>query len=95
MSIIVASPTQLKKQIGLLAKERRLKKNLSRKTLAEKSLVSASSIKRFETTGNISLESLLNIALVLDCLDAFSQLFTENSPVSLYKKTVIRQRGRT
>lgn len=45
--------------------------------LADKSGVSYGSIKRFESIGEISLTSLLKIAIVLDCTDEFEQLFTE------------------
>ena len=57
------------------AKARRLALNLSRKTLAERACVAASNIKRFELTGAISIENLLKIALVLECLGDFDNLF--------------------
>ena len=94
LSINILSPHQLKKQIAAQAKNKRLEKNLSRKTLGEKSSVPASTIKRFETTGNISLEALLRIALVLDSLSEFSQLFAMNAPATLYEQAIERQRGR-
>jgi hypothetical protein len=36
--------------------------------------VTWSSLKRFEREGLIALDSLLNLALVLDCLDDFDKL---------------------
>jgi len=36
--------------------------------------VSFGSLKRFEGSGQISLESLLRLALVLECLEDFSSL---------------------
>jgi transcriptional regulator with XRE-family HTH domain len=94
MSINIISPGQLKQQIARQAKQKRLEKNLSRTTLQEKSGVPGSTIKHFETTGNISLDALLRIALVLDSLNEFSQLFVLGAPVSLYEKKIARQRGR-
>ncbi len=94
MSINLLSPYQIKQQIAAHAKERRLRKNYSRKTLEAKSAVPASTIKHFETTGNISLEALLQIALVLDGLNDFAQLFAPQPPVSLYQPKPDRQRGR-
>lgn len=44
-----------------MQKKRRLSKNLSRKTLAENSGVSESTIKRFELTGVVTLEALILI----------------------------------
>ena len=61
----------------LTDKVRRLRKvkKLSQQQLANKSGVSLGSLKRFENTGQISLESLLKIALVLGRLNDFDQLF--------------------
>jgi len=53
-------------QLGQKFKELRLAKNLKRQTLALNSGMSESSLKRFETSGEISLESLLKISNVLD-----------------------------
>ena len=94
MTINILSPCQLKQQIAKQARQKRLEKNLSRTTLREKSGVPVSTIKHFETTGNISLDALLRIALVLDSLNEFSQLFASGTPVSLYEKKIVRQRGR-
>jgi transcriptional regulator with XRE-family HTH domain len=60
--------------------------NLSQKTLSERSGVSHGTLKKFESTGQISLESLLKIALALNAFDDFDQLFSKNSedlPASL------------
>lgn len=94
MSINILSPSQLKREIAKQAKQRRLEINMSRKTLALRSKVPASTIKRFETSGDLSLDALLRIALVLDCLDQFTELFIARTPISLYKMPVIRKRGR-
>ncbi|MFZ2657523.1 MAG: helix-turn-helix transcriptional regulator [Victivallales bacterium] len=61
----------------LAAKERslRLQYRMKQATLAEKSGVPAISIRRFESTGKISLSSLLKIAGALGCLDGFLALF--------------------
>ena len=57
--------------------------------------MSTSSLKRFEKTGEISFVSLLNIALVLDCLDECNRLFENNDkPLSLFAdKPKARKRG--
>lgn len=39
--------------------------------------MSFGSIKRFENTGEISLFSLIKIAIILDCEDGFLNLFQE------------------
>jgi len=56
-------------------REVRKKNKLSRAELSERSGVSESSIKRFELTGKISLESLLRITQLVDCLSDFEHVF--------------------
>ena len=56
-------------------KQRRKKMHLSQRDLANKSGVSYASIRRFESIGEISLNSLLKIANALDCLDDFNSIF--------------------
>jgi transcriptional regulator with XRE-family HTH domain len=64
--------------VGRLLAERvktlRLLRGWKRATLAERSGVSAASLKRFETTGQISLESLLKLGHALGRLPEFSEL---------------------
>ena len=57
-------------------KARRKEMKLSQKLLAQKSGVSYASIRRFESTGDIALVSLLKIANVLNCLGDFNVLFS-------------------
>jgi len=52
-------------------KNKRLNLDLTQVGLAKKSGVSLGSLKRFENSGLISLESLLKLAVVLNCLDDF------------------------
>lgn len=56
---------------------------LSMEKLAEASGVSYGSIKRFESTGEIALVSLLKIAIVLDCTEDFLNLFAKRPPQSI------------
>ena len=71
------TPKELSLIIAANVRKRRKGRKLSMRKLADKSGVSYGSIKRFESIGEISLVSLLKIAIVLDCADAFEQLFTE------------------
>ena len=70
-------------QIAQREKVIRKKENLSRAELSEKSNVSYGSLKRFEETGNISLASLIKIAIALDCIDEFENLFRTKKPESI------------
>ena len=59
-------------------KRRRLATNLTQAGLAKRSGVTLGSLKRFETSGLIAFDSLLKLALVLDCLDDFDRLATDD-----------------
>ncbi len=65
--------------------------NLSRKTLAERAGISESTIKRFETTGQITLDALVLLASSLGVAQQLSGLFTQAQPVSLDE---LKQSGR-
>lgn len=54
----------------------RKRKGITQQQLATRSNVSYGSIKRFETSGQISLLSLTKLAVALDCQAELSQLFT-------------------
>ena len=84
--ISIKSPFEMTKTIAKKAQEKRLKLNLSQQTLSEKSGVSYGTLKKFEQTGQISLESLIKIALALGEMNKFDQLFTNTDnklPASL------------
>ena len=50
-------------------------KKLSQKRIARQSGVSYASVRRFESIGQISLHSLMELARVLGCLEDFNELF--------------------
>jgi len=54
----------------------RKRKKISQSKLSKMCNVSYGSIKRFETTGNISLISLTKICIALDCADQLRNLFS-------------------
>ena len=58
----------------------RLQQELTQSGLSDRSGVSLGSVKRFESSGQISLESLLKISLVLGCLDDFSAVANIQEP---------------
>ena len=78
-------PHETLRDFASRSRQLRKRKNLSQQHLAAKSGVSLGSIKRFESTGKISLESLLKIALVLGRLGDFEDLFIvqDELPASL------------
>lgn len=99
ISINLFSSYEMALDIAKRAKAKRLSLNFSQKTLSERSGVSYGSLKKFERTGQISLESLLKIALALGELEKFASLFIRGEdeiPVSIDEllKEDTRKRGR-
>ena len=72
---------------------RKIRKRLkwSQEELSKRSGVSLGSIKRFESTGNISFLSLTKIAVALDAVDGIKALFTEVPYKSI--EEVINEQG--
>jgi len=95
ISIEYKTPAQILQDIGLRAKSARLRDNMSRKTLADKAGVSEASLKRFETTGQVSLSSLVQLLMALDRLAELDELLAEKTPLSVRElNDTQRQRGR-
>ena len=78
MAVYLNTVQEVQAGIAGRFKARRLDLNLTQRELAARSGVTFSSLKRFEREGLIALDSLLNLALVLNCLDDFDKLATES-----------------
>ncbi len=70
-------------KIASRVKSRRLELSLTQSGLAQRGGISLATYRRFETTGEISFSGLLRVAMAIDCLDEFSQLFTRKKYNSL------------
>jgi transcriptional regulator with XRE-family HTH domain len=75
LSLINRTPDSLMRGIAERVKQRRLENGWTQKMLAAKSGVSMPSYRRFESTGEISLRSLVMLAFALDMTDGFEALF--------------------
>ena len=73
----VTSVHSLKADLKTRFQLRRKEAKLSREQLAARSGVSYGSIRRFESTGDISLHSLLKISHTIGLLDEFNALFKQ------------------
>ena len=73
----------MQRDITLRVKDIRKHRKLSQQRLAEKSGVSLCSVKCFENTGEISLKSLIKIAIALEIDDKTSGLFAESPFLSI------------
>jgi transcriptional regulator with XRE-family HTH domain len=75
ISVNMIGLKEMQKLIAEQARRLRLEHNLSQQTLSERSGVSYGSLKKFEQTGQISMESLLKLAIILGRMDDFKLLF--------------------
>ena len=80
MSTIMMAPHEVAIHIAHQAQAKRLSLNYSQKTLSEHAGVSFGVLKKFERTGLISLGSLLKIALALNSLKEFTEIFKPLPP---------------
>lgn len=74
-----------------IAVRKRMK--ITQKELSKRSNVSYASIRRFESTGEISFISLIKIAGALDCLEDFESLFS-NKKITSVKEIYYDKRNR-
>lgn len=82
MSITLKTARQVQMEIASRLKARRLGLNLTQKELSDRSGVAWATLKKFERHGLISLESLLMLAVVLDCLSDFDGIAAQDLPTS-------------
>lgn len=71
-------PNEIQLEIAKNIRKKRKKLKLTQEEFAKKSGVSFGSIKRFENTGEISLFSLVKIAIILNCENELLELFKQN-----------------
>ncbi len=98
LAINISTPKSIMQNLKDKFKQKRLSLNLTQEGLSNKSGVSLGSIKRFETSGEISFESLLKLALVLNYLDDFKNIANKkdeqyDSMDDLLKVKPIKKRG--
>lgn len=90
MSFVWETPEEINLALAKRLSRIRKRRNLSQVQLSEKSNVSYGSIKRFETSGQISLLSLTRLCVALNCVDEIKNLFTQVEYGSI--EEVLRER---
>ena len=80
---LMKTPKDVNNDIVKRMRARRKEKKLTQVELSRLAGVSLGSLKRFEQTGNISLNSLIKIAFVLDCQEDFDSLFAKKGYSSI------------
>ncbi|MEX2564357.1 MAG: helix-turn-helix domain-containing protein [Cyclobacteriaceae bacterium] len=68
-------PIEIQQEMAKKAKNLRKQHQFTQAALAHQSGVTLASLKRFEQSGKIALDSLLKIAFVLNALEGFEGLF--------------------
>lgn len=92
--ITIKSNKKIQEELAQRFKQQRLLKNFSRKTLSEQAGVSYASLKKFETTGEISLASLVSLANCLGKIDEIEKILFHIVPQNEDElKHMDRQRG--
>ena len=71
------TPEELDQKLAQRVRKIRKRRSITQEKLASISGVSYGSIKRFETTGQISLLSLTKIAIALDLADELRNIFMQ------------------
>ena len=69
------NPTDILKELAQRTRTLRKELKMSQSELAQRANVSLGSYKRFETSGHVSLDSLLKIAFILGKLGDFETVF--------------------
>ncbi|MCD6185577.1 MAG: helix-turn-helix transcriptional regulator [Deltaproteobacteria bacterium] len=97
MKFTLTTPKETSKNLSIRLKELRLLKKWKRSTLAKRSGVTESSLKRFEQTGKVSMENFLKLVFTLGRLDEIDALLIPPTAQSLedLKKSekIISKRG--
>lgn len=85
MLLSLLTSNDIQEQFADTIKRKRKEQKLSRQALADKSTVPASTIKKFETTSQISLRQFILLWQSLDSLDKLAELCKETpkTPTSI------------
>lgn len=76
-ALVWETPEELDQKLADRVRNIRRRRSISQQKLAKMSGVSYGSIKRFETTGQISLISLTRIAIALGIADELRNIFSK------------------
>lgn len=93
----IKSPGDMALELAKRLRQQRLAYAWTQVELAERAGVTVASLKRFETTGEISLIRLLQLCFTLHAIDDFEMLLREPVPktmVDIEKQRKKRKRGK-
>lgn len=77
MGFVWETAEEIDQQLADRVRNIRKRRSISQERLSQMSGVSFGSVKRFESTGKISLLSLTKLAIALDCADEIKNMFQQ------------------
>jgi len=83
LPIELQAPRDIARMLARRVKALRLDRGWTQREVAERAGVALATYRRFERTGSISLERLIELALILDARVGFNQLFVRSPVQSL------------
>lgn len=83
---IQVTPSKVLKELAVKIRYIRRQKKISQTELASRSGVSLGSLKRFETTGKISMESFLKLLLILGRLNEMEEILHPEDDIKRLEK---------
>ena len=89
-SYVWETAEEINTALALRVRQIRKRRGISQQQLSEDSGVSYGSLKRFESTGQISLLSLTRLAMALNCADEIRNLFADIPYLTM--EEVLRER---
>lgn len=97
--IEIKTPNEVAQTLAHRVKALRLDRRWTQQEVAGRAGITLATYRRFERTGRIALERLLKVAVVLDALSGFDQLFARSAAQSLAEleqrsERPVRKRGR-
>ena len=92
LSFLPPTPLEVMENLKTNFRKRRKALAYTQEELATRSGVSLGTLKRFERTGQISLESLLKLAFVLECLEEFGTLCKEKEDIPKSLDELLKQK---
>ena len=91
MDYIWDTPSDVTKRLAVKIRSIRKRKNITQQQLAARSNVSYASLRKFEQTGKISLESFIKLTMELGLVSEINDLFER--PVYNSIEEVARDKG--
>ena len=91
LSFLPLTPSEMMDTLKTKFRQRRKALGYTQTELSERAGVSLGSLKRFEHSGQIALESLLKLALVLECLGDFDAACCEEEERFGSIKEILRE----